>query len=619
MGSRDDAAPAVVAGALLVFFLTPLLAHAWEYPVGPDAPYYLWSTRLAGEAGLSVTDFRPGLHALMLLVSGGTGLSLLQLMGALTVALAVSAGLAAAVLSERGLGRDPLRSAAIGIAAGAFTARLASGYLANLLFAVLFLAAIAVVVGRRERIVLGALLLGAAGLAHGLFMVVGAGVLGGGAVLRLLTAREDRGLARQDLARLGGAALGGAAIAGAGFVLASLGRPPSQDERIHSRDALLKRADLGSMVSDAYRARWREAVDAFRLPVTLPLAAVGGAALRAGRTGVNALFGSIVASWATITVAGVVIGLWTARIPAGRVLNFALVLPILGAVAAVAAGRWVAARNGRLGVAVGTVLFLGLVAGPFLAWTSSHPFMSRYDLEAGTAAARSADNLPAGTPLVYVIDHRGPHPGWELARFVNLIRVALPADRSQDLHVFVGEPQDYFAGHPGLNGDPEHDGIARDAFARVRPVLSEPHAAYVLRTFNQRGWDGEAGVPVGALVRQLASPTPEAFPVGEVAPSTAGLHPAFVPILAVALLGALALAGAGWVAWLGSGLDAQALALAPAAGAASLVLFGLLFDVAGLRLRSFGGLAAAAALVGSAAAWHATRRRAGSESVEASD
>src|SRR5687768_10656377 len=121
---------AAIAVALLLFYLLPLLVRGRPYPVGPDVPFYVWSTRLAGRVGLSVTDFRPGVHAVLLLISGGTGLSALQAAGALAVSLAVSAGLAAGAFAERGLGRDPLRTAAIGLVTGAYTARLASGYLA---------------------------------------------------------------------------------------------------------------------------------------------------------------------------------------------------------------------------------------------------------------------------------------------------------------------------------------------------------------------------------------------------------------------------------------------------------------------------------------------------------
>jgi hypothetical protein len=316
----------------------------------------------------------------------------------------------------------------------------------------------------------------------------------------------------------------------------------------------------------------------------------------------------VVVSWATITVVGIAVALVTARLPAGRVLNFALVLPLMGAVGAIAAGRWVGRRRPGAGYALGAVLMIALLSGPFAAWWSTHPFMSAYDLEAANAAAAHADDLPPGTPLVFVIDHRGPHAGFELSRFINVIRMGLPADRNDDAQFFVGSAADYAARRPGRTGDVEHDGIARDAFERVRPSLSDIHAAYLPRTFNKDGWDPEAGRPLGELVRLLASPTADRFPTTEVAPENGGLPTALLPVVALAVLGVLALLGAGWVAWLGPGLDAQGWALAPAAGAGSLVLFGVAADGLGLHLSAWGGAVAFVALVASILAWRRARR-----------
>ena len=597
----------LVAVALLLFFLVPLAAHAWRYPVGADVPYYVWSTRLAGDAGLSVTDFRPGLHAVLLLLSGSTGLSTLQLAGALAVAVAVSTGLAGAVLADRGLGRDPLRSAAVGISVGAYIARLASGFLANLLFAALFVGAVTLLVrGRRREAALSAAVLGAAGLSHGLFLLVGAAVLGGAGVLRLL-ARGDGPRVRDDLARLGVAAGGGGAVAIVGFLLAALGRPLSAEERVHSRDALLQRADLSGRVGDAYRARWLEALRAFRPEVSVPLGGLGAAGTWLERRRVDALFVCLLAAWAAVIVAGVVVGLVTSWIPAGRVLNFALVLAVLGALGAVAVGRWVAARRRALGIALGAVLLLALLGGPLRAWSGTHPFVSKPDLAAAAAAGGVIDDLPARTPVLFVIDHRGPHAGFELGRFINVIRMGVPVDRGSDVHFLVGGPDDYLAGRPGANGDPEHDGIARDAFARARPVLTEPHAALLLRPFNQEGWDPTVGRSRGSLVRVLRAPDPEAFPVSRVAPENTGLHPAFLPLVALGVLLLLALLGAGWVARFGPGLGPEGWSLAPVVGAAALVLLGVAFDAAGLRLESWGGVATAAGLAASGLAWRSAR------------
>ncbi len=603
---------ALVAGTLLVFFLVPVMVHAFPFPVGPDVPYYVWSTRLAGEFGLSVTDFRPGLHALLLALSGGTGLSVLQLLGAVAIALAVSAGLAAAALADRGLGRDPLRTAVIGVATGAFTARLASGFIANLLFAALFLAALAVILGRRRpaSAALAAGFLGAAGLSHGLFVAVGAAVLGLAAVARLVTGRRtDPGATQRDLRRMAAAALGGGAITAVGFLGASLGRPLSQEEHVHTRDAFLRRAGLQASVAGAYVSRLGEAVRAFALPATLPLAGVGGAWLARARRAIDPLFGCLLAAWAAVTAGGIAVALATDEIPAGRVLNFALVLPIAAGAGAVGLARWAGSRHRELGAILGVVLFVALLAGPFRAWNATHPFTSRTDLAAVRAAAERIVELPPRTPLVFVIDHHGPHAGFELSRYVNVTRMGLPPERQDDVAFFIGGAEDYEERRPGTAEDSEHDGIAADAFARLGPVLEEDHAAFLLRPFNQEGWDPDAGTSLSPLVRLIGDPGLSARPPGgEDVPDTEGLHPGLLPFVTLGLLALLTLAGLGWVRWLGPAMEeAERWALSPAAGAGAIVLAGVVVDTLGLGLGSWGGAALALALAGSALAW----RRAG--------
>ena len=606
--ARAPRALAVVAGALLLFFLVPLTVHAYRFPVGPDVPYYVWSTRLAGDVGLSVTDFRPGLHALLLGLSGGTGLSVVQVMGATAVALAVSAGLAAAALADRGLGRDPLRTILAGVATGAFTARLASGFLANLLFAVLFLAAVAALVGRRRpaSATLAAGLLGTAGLAHGLFLAVGASVLGVAAAFRFVGGRRrDPGGAQADLRHLGAAALGGGALAAVGFLGASLGRPLSEEERVHTRDAFLQRAGLQASVGIAYAARLGEAIRAFAVPATLPLAGLGGAVLARAPRLIDPLFGSVLLAWGVVSAGGIVAALVTEEIPAGRVLNFALVLPFVAAVGAISLARWAGSLSRRLGVLLGLVLVAAILAGPFRAWNGTHPFTSDPDLAAVRAAAERAVELPSRTPLVFVIDHRGPHAGFELSRFVNVVRMGLPPERQDEVAFFVGSPEDYAERRPGAHGDPEHDGIAADAFARLGPVLEDDHAAFVLRPFNEEGWDPDAGTPVSETVRLVGDPGLSALPPGdEDVPDTSGLHPALVPFVTVGLLALLTLAGLGWVRWLAPEMEeAERWALSPAAGAAAILLAGVVIDAAGLALGTWGGGALGLALVGSAVAW----------------
>src|SRR5205085_4531973 len=142
-------------------------------------------SRLASADGLSAVGRRPGVPALLLVLSGTLHAPLTAVVAALEAVLAAVLGLAAwALLRMSGKGRGLCAVAAI--LTGAFAVNLAIGYLASLTFAALFLSAAAVLMedsGRRPGIVAAAGLLGAASLAHPLFSVVGVAILGATAAL----------------------------------------------------------------------------------------------------------------------------------------------------------------------------------------------------------------------------------------------------------------------------------------------------------------------------------------------------------------------------------------------------------------------------------------------------
>src|SRR5438105_9368814 len=155
---------AVVLG-LIALYLTPVFLSGAKLPFGSDAAYYVWMSRLAGSAGLAASGFRAGSHALLFGVSSLSGLDLLRAIGPLDVALEVALGLAGAALVCATIGFSRARFVVVGIVTSAYAARMATGYLANLLFLVLLLAAIAVLLADRRRVSLGlaAALLVAAG------------------------------------------------------------------------------------------------------------------------------------------------------------------------------------------------------------------------------------------------------------------------------------------------------------------------------------------------------------------------------------------------------------------------------------------------------------------------
>ncbi|HKI28191.1 MAG TPA: hypothetical protein VKB32_02035, partial [Actinomycetota bacterium] len=69
--------------------------------MGPDAPVYLWWSRLGGAEGLSAIAHRPGVPALSLVLEGTLAISVVQATAALEVVLGVAVGLSAAALVRR--------------------------------------------------------------------------------------------------------------------------------------------------------------------------------------------------------------------------------------------------------------------------------------------------------------------------------------------------------------------------------------------------------------------------------------------------------------------------------------------------------------------------------------
>jgi len=155
----DELGLALVAAALLVWFLVPAVLRGFGYPIGPDGPVYLWWARLAGAEGLSSVE-RPGTIALVASL-GGTGLGLPAVVSGLECALGVGVGLAGAAIARAG-GAARGGWVLAGILTGTFATHLVAGYVSNLVQAATFLAAV-VTLARptRRAVVAAAVLLGA--------------------------------------------------------------------------------------------------------------------------------------------------------------------------------------------------------------------------------------------------------------------------------------------------------------------------------------------------------------------------------------------------------------------------------------------------------------------------
>lgn len=579
----------IVAGlsvALLAWFLWPFLAHGERFPLGPDAPVYLWWTRIAGEEGLTAVGHRAGVPALSLVLQGTLGRSVVEVTAALEVALGVTVGLAVAALLRGRTTRAGWILA--GALAGTFAVHLAAGYLANMANAAAFLAAaVALAEGTRRSPWVAAGALAAAGLAHPHFFFLGAAVL---LLAAALAWRADR----PEALRVGGAVLGGGALLGAGLLALLAGpRPPEVDT---SRDAFLRRAGLGGELRSAYLdrlvLRWTRYVQW----ASLPLAALGLSPARG-------FLGRLLHAWMLALLAGVAGAVLTGWFPPDRFVTFGFAVPILAALGLVRLVRWFGDRR-ALGIAVSSALTLAMLAGAFIAWNRQEPFLSEEEVGAATAAnahAARIDPVDRG-PLVFLVNERDETVTFLATRAGNVIRAAMPPDRIRDVVIVVTPLEESVSA--------ERDALerltARDR-QRAEDRSGPASATFVLRPFDRVD---EAG---SGIVIEGASPEGATGAVEPLLPAS----PNAIAVTSVLVLAFTWLAGYGW-ARVAVADATTAAAAAPAFGIGALVLFAVALERTGLAIEALAGAWVGSAIAGGGGylAWQVLERRARTRSAD---
>lgn len=567
-----------LAVALLAWFLWPFVVRGAAFPLGPDAPVYLWWSRLAGIDGLSAVGGRPGAPALSLVLEGTLGLSVVQATAALEVALGVSVGLSAAALVRRSAGAGA--SALAGLLAGTFAVHLAAGYIANLLTAAAFLAAGALLDGRpRRAAVLAAAVLAGGGLAHPPFLLVCAAIL----LIAAATAwRSDR----REAVRLAGAAVGGGAIVGIGLLAVLPGAPALEVDT--SKDAFLRRAGLTSELRSAYLDRFVHRWTRYVQWVSVPLGLVGFPAP-------NGNAGRILRAWFALTVAGVAVALVTGWLPADRFVTFGFAVPILAALGLVRLWRRLLPHR-AIAVVATAALTLAMLAGSAIAWNRQEPFLSEDEVRAITIANDVVSGLGPGTPLAFLVNEPDPAVTFLVTRAGNAIRAGVPPGRIRDVVVVVPPLEDPA---PGAERGALERLTARDLTA-AEARAGRDAASIVLTPFDR------VDRPADALVVDPDQPVKDANPIDPLEPSSA----AQIAWASIATLALLWVAGFGW-ARMGFEDAIAAVAAAPAIGAAVLILVATVLDASGVRLGATTGGLAASALAGGGGylAWFVLERR----------
>ena len=560
---------------LLLWFLWPFVVGGARFPLGPDAPVYLWWTRLAGVDGLSAVE-RPGAPALALVLQGTLGLSVVQATAAIEVVLGAAVGLASAALVRRSA--NGWWSALAGLLAGTFAVHLSAGYVATLITAAAFVAAGTLLDDPRPRAaVVAALVLAGGGLAHPQFGLLCIAIL----LVAAATAWRSRDAAWR---RIGGVALAGGAWMGIGLVAVRPGAPILDVDT--SKDAFLRRAGLGSELRSAYLDRFVHRWTRYVQWVSVPLA-IAGFGIGRGTPG------RILRAWFALTLAGVVGALVTEWLPADRFVTFGFAVPILAAFGLLWVWRRLSDRR-AVAVTLVAVLALAMIAGSAIAWNRQEPFLSHDEVIAVSIANAAITRTNPRTPLAFWVNEPDEEVSFLATRAGNVIRAGVPPDRIRDVIIVV----------PPLESAQSSQRLALERLTAADLRTAENQAGRSTKVFVLRPFD-PIDSPDGAIL--VDPPVKDFYPVDPLEEASAiGIVWASIATLAL-----LSLAGFGWAR---VGLDdpVRAAAVSPAVGAAALIVVAIGLDALGLSLGSTLGAVTASALGGGGGyvVWLVLQRRA---------
>jgi len=626
----------VPAVAVMGLFLAQYFVHDYAVPVGSDTAQGIWRAQVVTEIGLdglppsgpalldASTD-RPGLPVTMALLHSATGLDAMHLSFVLPAVVAAAIALAAgafavAVLAEP---RWTFSVYAVLVGASVNVELMAAGYFDNLLAAAAVMAACVAVLlavdGRRGG-VLAVVLLAGATLFHWMFAAFFVGLLGllWLALLprSLRDHRDGAPMSETPAARLAAIVLGAGALGAAGLAASPGGfvvsTGPARGEVL---DKLGRLAPLAALVPAAV------------LSVAGAWFLRGTSRRRWGRLLLVLWAGS-----AVVAAAAVALG---ARLPAHRAAAFSLAVPLLCAAGLVGIARRIGGTSGseasgagaseggrgptmRQVVAAGLVVLVvgGSVVVAASSWFARPPYVNELRQRQVEQIVATVDGVEQGRSVVLVVDAPSL-PGYGATPAIRRVRAALDPTRVDDVHVFIGEPEDLFAGRPtDRPEDPDFSAASREVFEASRERVTADPVAVVARLYNK---------DFDAIARNYpeASTSDGLLAIGASIPAEISAPPAApsAPMLilgAVAVGAVLALVGLGWSWTLIAARAADRIALAPAVGLAVCALVGTAADRFGVAIGSFGGFAVLlAAAIAGWTPWLIRRRTRALETVPA--
>ena len=579
----------VVIAAL---FLLPYLRGDSVVPFGFDTAHYIWRANVTIADGLdALRTFAPELNAnaerpafpvLASLIDAAGGPSPYLLAFVTPAVFATAVGLAGGAFAVDVLDEPPWAFAVFAIVVGGSLAvvRTAVGSLDALLVesVVLAGAAAAIVAATNRRAMAGAIVLLAAALViHWVLAALFLVLLGCLAIALIPTSRrsirDGSSLGTTPSARIGSVVVA-SVVTGLAALLAAT---PTFD------------LDAPRVTVEKVAGKVARRVPALRLWITGPAALLGAWALWFPRIPTRRWATFLLVGW-SLTLALAIVAhsvLGATWLPAYRVGEFALAIPLLGASAVVALGAW----SFRQGVAVsiaGAVVIVSILTISWQAgersWAASRSLLEPQARREVIAAADFLHAARPSGPIIFVASKRG------FTASDRAVRASLPGDLIASVHTFLGDSADLLAGEP-INGFPNED--AELSWQRIAPLVDQDFTAIWLESLNPR-----SSPPEGSL-----SGAPGVWVVrGAPPPALATLAPLDVPTAGELIwgscltLGLLMIVGLGWATAL---VDVSWLArvgLSAAFGIAVLTLGGVVFAAVGWPLTGGGGRALIAVL-----------------------
>jgi hypothetical protein len=609
--------PAVTAlvlgfGIFLLYFLAYPIRHL-SVPAGFDPPYYVWRAQhlLGVGIGHGTLASRPGYPILSALLGSVTGLSQLDVAIFLSMVLIPVLALVVGAFVANGLDRSRLAwglaVASAGILVGA--TQLVGENLANILNIALEVAALiplaAAVSGEEPARGLWAAvgLIVASGMSHWIFLPLFFAVLGVGCLLAMRRSVDEwhRGV---PLWRTESGLLASVGAASAGITATLVGvvlRAPFRTIEI-AQDSQLFRKKIRT---DAVRLMVPGLLGILGIRWIPSIARRANAAEESDRRFAFSM--RILTAWTWVMGIGLVFGILTWFLPPTRFL--AHLVALSGAVAVgillTEGARWLGRRfkRDRPGwlpnavPALAMVVALALLSLPgLIRWYPYPVLMDRETLAEARSAGRYVSALPPGQPVVFLTDYLGGKPGaYATVMIDRTIRIGMPPDRDADVFVVPGTLEDLLAGRRTPAPNSSADRITRPYWEDARALLPRDPPILVLRATGAAQYQDALARGAVVIAPGVAKVRGADLRLG---PAAAAAGPSPAASLGsglgwgLVLLVLLWVVGAGWTrVALGSRAAPEVyVSLAPAVGAASLILGGLVAAEAGVRPAGLGGI-----------------------------